>query len=76
MTKIFAERFGRPVLVVEGADIEADADAAYGWLKGLGQLGLTLNVAGPRESKMPGTYQKTKAIVEALLRRQMSESTR
>lgn len=76
MTKIFAERFGRPALVVEGEDIDADADAAYAWLQGLGQRGLTLNVAGPRESKMPGTYQKTKEIVEALLRRQMSESTR
>lgn len=75
MTKIFAERFGRPVLVLEGDNIEDDAAAALGWLRGLDMLGLTLNVAGPRESKMPGTYQKTKDIVAALLAAQRSDST-
>lgn len=75
MTKIFAERFGRPVLVLEGDNIEDDAATALGWLRGLDMLGLTLNVAGPRESKMPGTYQKTKDIVAALLAAQRSDST-
>jgi RimJ/RimL family protein N-acetyltransferase len=75
MTKIFAERFGRPVLVLEGDNIEDDAATALGWLRGLDMLGLTLNVAGPRESKMPGTYQKTKDIVAALLATQRSDST-
>lgn len=75
MTKIFAERFGRPVLVLEGDNIEDDAATALGWLRGLDMLGLTLNVAGPRESKMPGTYQKTKDIVAALLAAQSSDST-
>ena len=75
MTKIFAERFGRPVLVLEGDNIEDDAATALGWLRGLDMLGLTLNVAGPRESKMPGTYQKTKDIVAALLASQRSDST-
>lgn len=75
MTKIFAERFGRPVLVLEGDNIEDDAATALGWLRGLDTLGLTLNVAGPRESKMPGTYQKTKDIVAALLASQRSDST-
>ncbi len=75
MTKIFAERSGRPVLVLEGDNIEDDAATALGWLRGLDMLGLTLNVAGPRESKMPGTYQKTKDIVAALLAAQRSDST-
>ena len=75
MTKIFAERFGRPVLVLEGDNIEDDAATALGWLRGLDMLGLTLNVAGPRESKMPGTYLKTKDIVAALLATQRSDST-
>lgn len=75
MTKIFAERLGRPVLVLEGDNIEDDAATALGWLRGLDMLGLTLNVAGPRESKMPGTYQKTKDIVAALLAAQRSDST-
>ena len=75
MTKIFAERFGRPVLVLEGDNIEDDAATVLGWLRGLDMLGLTLNVAGPRESKMPGTYQKTKDIVAALLASQRSDST-
>lgn len=75
MTKIFAERFGRPVLVLEGDNIADDAATALGWLQGLDLSGITLNVAGPRESKMPGTYQKTKDVVAALLAAQRSDST-
>ena len=63
MTVVFAERYGRPCLVVRSM---ADLGAIREWLEGLGS-GITLNVAGPRESKTPGTYETTKGIVTALL---------
>lgn len=76
MTKIFAERLGRPVIVLEGDDPQADARTALSWLEGLHARGLTLNVAGPRESKMPGVYLRCRDTVAALLALQMKESTR
>lgn len=68
MTVIFAERMGRPVLVLEGRDASAGAQEAIAWLRTLGQRALTLNVAGPRESKMPGVWQLTHDVVAAILR--------
>jgi hypothetical protein len=68
MTAIFAERMGRPVLVLEGANVSEDAAEALAWLRSLGTCAMTLNVAGPRESKMPGVYQLTHDIVASILR--------
>ena len=63
MTVRFAEEYGRPCLIVRGV---TDIAKARDWLGSLG-YGITLNVAGPRESKTPGTYATTKALVSALL---------
>jgi RimJ/RimL family protein N-acetyltransferase len=65
MTVEFAKDFGRPYLVIQGID---QLDTVRKWLLTLGG-GLTLNVAGPRESKTPGTYALTKRIVGLLLAR-------
>jgi hypothetical protein len=67
MTAIFAERMGRPVLVLEGANVSEDAAETLAWLRSLGTCAMTLNVAGPRESKMPGVYQLTHDIVANVL---------
>lgn len=63
MTVRFALSYGRPVLVVTGED---DLLQVRAWLAGLGR-GITLNVAGPRESKLPGTYEATRRLVGAIL---------
>ena len=63
MTKRFAEAYGRPCLVVAGPE---DLDDIIPWLEREGK-GLVLNVAGPRESKLPGVYEITKAVIAALL---------
>lgn len=59
----FAISYGRPVLVVAG---EEDLPQVRAWLLAVGH-GLTLNVAGPRESKLPGTYEATRGLVARLL---------
>lgn len=63
MTVRLAVSYGRPVLVVAGEEDEAQVRS---WLAGVGR-GITLNVAGPRESKLPGTYEATRALVSRLL---------
>ena len=68
MTAIFAERMGRPVLVLEGSNVSEAATEALAWLRSLGANAMTLNVAGPRESKMPGVYELTHDIVTSVLR--------
>ena len=68
MTAIFAEHMGRPVLVLERANVSEDATEALAWLRSLGTCAMTLNVAGPRESKMPGVYELTHDIVTSVLR--------
>lgn len=69
MTATFAKAFGRPVLVLDATNNDARlaAQEAFAWLQGLDLRGMTLNVAGPRESKMPGVYDLTRNIVETLL---------
>ena len=64
MTLRFAEAMGRPCLVIRGIE---EVGTVLGWLEDLGRE-LTLNVAGPRESKTPGTYAITKQIVSTLLK--------
>lgn len=63
MTVRFAEDYGRPCLVIHGIE---ELHAVRTWLSTLGR-GITLNVAGPRESKTPGTYALTKKVVGLLL---------
>ena len=63
MTERFAREYGRPCLVVSGPE---ELGLVRDWLSGLG-FGLTLNVAGPRESKTPGTYAATYEVVSQLL---------
>ena len=57
-----AARLGRPCLVTTGNDPEG----VLRWLATLGE-GITLNVAGPRESGSPGVYDLTLRLVAALL---------
>jgi len=64
LTARFAEEFGRPCLVIRSI---GELRAVRVWMKGLGR-GITLNVAGPRESKTPGTYALTKEVIGLLLR--------
>ena len=64
MTVRFAEAMGRPCLVICGIE---EVGAVRDWLENLGQE-LTLNIAGPRESKTPGTYEITKQVVTTLLK--------
>lgn len=59
----FARAYGRPVFVAKGP---GDAERARTWLEGLGHE-LTLNVAGPRGSKVPTAYQMTFDVVSFLL---------
>lgn len=58
-----AARLARPCLVSTGQDPEE----VRSWLAGLG-TGLTLNVAGPRESTAPGVYAVTLRLLDAVLR--------
>jgi len=68
MTALFARHYERPCLVVSGSEPNL-VEQVQAWLQGLGR-GLTLNVAGPRESKTPGTYRLTFDLVEQVLRQQ------
>lgn len=57
-----ASRLARPCLVTTGED----AEEVRAWLAALGE-GITLNVAGPRESGHPGTYATTRHLLDAVL---------
>ena len=65
-TKIFAEKAGKPHYVAQVDDEATDEMAAsvLAWLRA--HHIKTLNVAGPRESKRPGIYQQTTALLEAV----------
>ena len=56
-----AARLGRPVLMTEG-----DVNEVSVWIGGL-EPGITLNVAGPRESEQPGVYELTRGLLRAVL---------
>lgn len=64
MTVRFAETYSRPCKIVCSMEELGETCA---WIEGLG-FGITLNIAGPRESKIPGTYRVAKELVGALLR--------
>lgn len=57
-----AADLGRPLLRTTGEHGEVDQ-----WLSGLG-YGLTLNIAGPRESQQPGIYAITRILLERVCR--------
>ena len=65
-TRIFAEKAGKPYYVAQVDDGATDEMAAsvLAWLRA--HHIKTLNVAGPRESKRPGIYQQTTALLEAV----------
>ncbi|MCH3942982.1 MAG: GNAT family N-acetyltransferase [Atopobiaceae bacterium] len=65
MTVVFAHAYGRPVFVAKNSGQMGEIE---GWLSRLGR-GLTLNVAGPRASKLPEVYGITKDVVGRLLER-------
>ena len=72
-TLIHAERIGKPVLVVDPADLVGPADAIgdarlddiMEWLAA--HRIRVLNVAGPRESGRPGIYHQARDLVARLL---------
>lgn len=63
LTRRAAVTFGRPLWVL----VDDDIAGVRGWLAGLGR-GLTVNVAGPRESEAPGIYARTRQVLRAVLR--------
>ena len=65
-TRIFAEKAGKPYYVAQVDDGATDEMAAsvLAWLRA--HHIKTLNVAGPRESKRPGIYQQTTALLQAV----------
>jgi len=62
-TVIFAERLGRPCLIVD-LDKMRDVPAILGWIGA--QHIRTLNIAGPRESQSPGIYVEACALLREL----------
>ena len=69
-TKEIAERLKKPYMVVQlDADrYELESSAMDCWLWLQEKAIATLNVAGPRESKRPGTYAATRAFLDFLAR--------
>jgi len=64
LTVAAARGLSRPLLVTDGTDVASVLD----FLDAVGR-GLTVNVAGPRESEAPGTYARTLALLRDVLRR-------
>lgn len=63
MTVEYAHDYDRPVFIATKPEDLADARK---WLEDVGR-GITLNVAGPRASKVPEAYPMTKDLVLSLL---------
>jgi hypothetical protein len=67
----FAQRYGKPVRVIDvAADDAASITAA--WLERLvAQLGdhLMLGIGGPRESEAPGIYARARVVLDSVLAR-------
>ncbi len=65
-TQTFAERTGKPYMIVQ-IDAQTKAAAAASVLAWLQKHAIkTLNVAGPRESKRPGIYRLTRDLLQAV----------
>jgi hypothetical protein len=66
LTAELAVHYGRPLLI---AGPRGDsAPAVRGWIAGL-DPGVWLNVAGPRESELPGVYDSVRTLLPKVLRR-------
>lgn len=65
-TRKVAERYLKPVLVVDLADAKPAAAKVRAWLRE--RQVRALNVAGPRESKNSGVYREAKRFLETLFR--------
>lgn len=61
LTARVAAELGRPFLILDGDVAQLD-----GWIAEVG-FGLTLNVAGPRESEQPGVYAVTQVMLHRFL---------
>lgn len=68
----WADRYGKPLLVIDVSRPDAAAQAAQ-WLgiqrRRFGEQ-MTLGVGGPRESEAPGIYASTRPILAAVLDRE------
>jgi len=64
LTKDLADRYGRPVLVVD-LRTEQGPDPVIAWLEK--NAITTLNVAGPRESQQPGIHDLAQAFMGRLI---------
>ena len=62
LTREAAAALGRPLFVLG----KVEPAAVRAWLEGLG-TGITLNVAGPRESEAPGAYARTRRLLRDVL---------
>jgi hypothetical protein len=68
LTRQTALSLGKPCLVVAldpGVDLDASANDVREWIESHGID--ILNVAGPRASNRPDIYERTKALLKALL---------
>ena len=68
LTESIARTLKRPVLVVD-IDRETDRSAIeriHAWLRN--HAPAVLNIAGPRESRCPGLYERTRSLLEILFR--------
>ena len=63
LTEMIALQMNRPYFVTDAKSIERTET----WLNSL-PYEITLNVAGPRESEVPGTYKKTYEHIKELLK--------
>ncbi|MFT4147901.1 MAG: putative molybdenum carrier protein [Micrococcaceae bacterium] len=61
-----AKNYKRPYFVVTDIS-KTEAEEVYKWVSGVG-TGLTLNIAGPRESEAPGAYLETFKFITQLLK--------
>ncbi len=69
LAKELAQRYRKPLLVVDLRE-PAILERAAAWLRAQQTkhgAGFTLAVGGPRESEAPGTYQRARSFIEALM---------
>jgi hypothetical protein len=68
LTAQYAERIGKPVVILDINDFEIDPDKSLsGVREWLTENGVTvLNIAGPRESGCPGIYARARHILGCL----------
>jgi hypothetical protein len=66
LTRLVAAELGKPSAVLDPIDLSA-ASSPFRQLLAALPDGAALNVAGPRESEVPGIYRSARAMLEALL---------